>query len=353
MRITLKDIASEVGTDPATVSRVLNDKGRQAGISQKRAAKILKAAQKLRYIPNSSARAIRTGRFDCATLLLSTHRTCSYLPTLLLEGMHDELAKQDMHLTLAKLPDEQLSSEGYVPKILRYMMSDGLLIDYTHQLPAKLESMIQRHKIPAVWINTKRETNCVYPDNLAAGRRATEHLLNLGHRRIAYVDYITGRDGIAEAHYSATDRCRGYEQAMRSVGLEPRTIRPDKGRVPGGEEVAFTKNWLDAPDRPTAVVVYWIASAMPVLHAALASGLRVPEDLSMVTFNSESFGSDVIRESGLYISAMIEPERRMGREAVRMLIKKLDKSTIDMPSKSLSFALEELGTCCPPGGKEH
>lgn len=349
MRTTLKDIAGEVGTDPATVSRVLNDKGRQAGISPKRAAKIIEAARKLRYIPNSSARAVRTGRFDCAALLLSTHRTCSYLPTLLLGGMYEELARHDMHLTLTKLPDEKLRNEGYVPKILRYMMADGLLIDYTHKLPSRLEDIIQRHKIPAVWINTKRETDCVYPDNLAAGRRATQHLLDMGHRRIAYVDYITGRDIVAEAHYSATDRCAGYEQAMRQAGLEPRTIRPDVGRVPGGEEVAFTKNWLDAPDRPTAVVVYWIASALPVLHAALAFGLSVPRDLSIVTFNSESFGSDVLRESGLYITTMVEPEFEMGRTAVRMLMEKLDKPAGSLPSKSLPFALEELGTCCPPG----
>ncbi|MCD4825725.1 MAG: LacI family transcriptional regulator [Phycisphaerae bacterium] len=354
MRVTLKHIAKEAGVDVSTVSRVLNKKGRETRISPKRESQILEAARQLRYIPNSSARAVRTGRFDCAALLLSTHLACSYMPSFLLEGIHDELAKRDMHLTLAKLPDEKLSSEGYVPKILRSMMADGLLIDYTHQLPAQLEDIIKRRSIPAVWLNTKHEMDCVYPDNLEAGRRATQYLLKMGHRRIAYADYFFGYEDVAAAHYSAVDRCRGYEQAMRQAGLEPRTIRADAGRVPAGlEEVEFTKRWMSEPNRPTAVIAYWMTIALPIRQAALEMGLSVPKNLSILTFASESSGNGVLLDSGFNITAMVEPEQEMGRTAVQMLLEKIEKPSNALASKVLNFKLEEVGSCCPPSGKEH
>ncbi|MCD4825766.1 MAG: LacI family transcriptional regulator [Phycisphaerae bacterium] len=309
---------------------------------------VMEASRELQYRPHAAARAIRTGRFDCVTLLLSTQHTHSYLPNRLLYGIHDELGKQDIHLAVTRLPDEKLVNEGYIPKILRYQMSDGLLINYTNFLPARMKEIVDHSGLPATWINVKRESDCVYPDNFSAGCEATEHLLKMGHRRIAFLDYLFGWEDLHGTHFSLTERCGGYEQAMRQAGLQPRVIRPDSGRVPPGEELAYTQHWLNEPDRPTAVVVYWVASALPVLQAAWASGLRVPQDLSIITFNSESFGGNLLRDSGLYITSMIEPELEMGKTATRMLMKKIKKPSDTLPAEILDFKLEELGTCCPP-----
>src|SRR4051812_25654694 len=134
-RVTLQDIAAHVGVDRSTVSRVLSNKAAEGGISSDLAQRIFSKARELNYIPNTSARAVRMGRFNCAALLMSTDAGRSYLPSHMLDGIHDELAAEDMHLTVAKVPDEKLNNEDHVPKILRTLMADGVLINYTHHLP--------------------------------------------------------------------------------------------------------------------------------------------------------------------------------------------------------------------------
>src|SRR5579875_1530432 len=96
-RVTLRDIAENVGVDRSTVSRVLSNKAAEGGISVELADRILRKAREMRYLPNASARAIRTGRFGCAALMLSTVEGRSYLPRRLLDGIHDELASSEQH----------------------------------------------------------------------------------------------------------------------------------------------------------------------------------------------------------------------------------------------------------------
>ena len=71
----------------------------------------------------------------------------------------------------------------YVPKILRTLMADGLLINYTNHLPEHLVDIVSQQRLPAVWINTRRENSAVYPRNFEAARSLTNRLLELGHRR--------------------------------------------------------------------------------------------------------------------------------------------------------------------------
>src|SRR4051794_31301183 len=107
-RVTLADIAAEGGVDRRTVSRVLCNKAAEGGISVELAERIAIKARELNYIPNSFARAVREGKFNGAALLMSTVEGRSYLPSRLLDGIHDGLAEADMHLTVAKVPDEKL-----------------------------------------------------------------------------------------------------------------------------------------------------------------------------------------------------------------------------------------------------
>lgn len=346
---SVAEIARKAGVAVSSAYEILADPERSRYQEETR-RRVIDVSRELHYRPHSAARAIRTGRFDCVTLLLSTQHTHSYLPNRLLYGIHDELGKRDIHLAVTRLSDEKLVNEGYIPKILRYQMSDGLLINYTNFLPTRMKEIVDQSGLPATWINVKRESDCVYPDNFSAGIEATEYLLKMGHRRIAFLGYPFDQENTPGAgiHFSITERCEGYEQAMRKAGLQPQVIRAKSGRVALGEEFAYTQQWLNQPDRPTAVVVYWISSALPLLHAAFKLGLRVPQDLSIITFNSESFGGNLLRESGLYITSMIEPEFEMGRSAVRMMMEKIKKPSNTLPSKVLDFKLEELGTACPP-----
>ncbi|HWP39336.1 MAG TPA: LacI family DNA-binding transcriptional regulator [Tepidisphaeraceae bacterium] len=342
-RVTLRDIAEHVGVDRSTVSRVLSNKAAEGGISVELAERILLKARELNYIPNVSARAIRTGRFHCAALLMSTVAGRSYLPSRLLDGIHDELAMEDMHLAVAKVPDAKLNSPDYVPKIMRTLMADGVIINYTHHLPEHLVEIVQQRQLPAVWLNTVRESDAVYPGNLQAAREMTERLIAAGHRRIAYIDLCHGRGSVAAAHFSAADRAAGYSQAMRLAGLPAWVVHPDQDCVDFASEVAFARQFLSRQDRPTALVCYFSIFVPAVLRAAAELGIRVPQDLSIVSFAAEN-----LREHGVTVSAMVEPHYRMGQEAVRVLRSKIKAPLNPVPSRTLDFVWHDMGTCTAP-----
>jgi LacI family transcriptional regulator len=344
-RITLADIAAHIGVDRSTVSRVLSNKAAEGGISVELAERITAKARELNYIPNTYAKAVREGRFNGAALLMSTVEGRSYLPSRLLDGIHDGLAEADMHLNVAKVPDEKLNSDDYVPKILRTLMADGLLINYTHHLPEHLVEVINERRLPAVWINTRRESATVFPRNFEAAREMTNRLIKLGHRNIAYVDLCAGWQEYAGAHFSAQDRAAGYAAAMRETGLEPRDVRPEFACTTLYTEKQFMADFLRRPNRPTAVVCYFAVFVPAVLHAASAVGLRVPDDLSVATFAAENH-----REHGLTVSAMLEPHYRMGQEAVRLLHERITRPTRALPARQIDFNWFDMGSCAPAKG---
>jgi LacI family transcriptional regulator len=344
-RITLADIAAHVGVDRSTVSRVLRDKAAQGGISAALAERIAAKARELNYIPNTFARSVREGRFNCAALLMSTVEGRSYLPSRLLDGVHDGLAKADMNLTVAKVPDEKLNSDSYVPNILRTLLADGLLINYTNHLPEHLVEIVNERKVPAVWINTQREEAAVFPRNFEAAEAMTRRLILLGHRDIAYVDLCASRQEVPTAHFSARDRMAGYASAMRHAGLEPWEARPDTACTSFEMEKAFMVEFLRGPRRPTAVVCYFSVFVPAVLHAASTVGLKVPQDLSVVTFGAEN-----LREHGLTVSAMLEPHYRMGQEAVRLLLHRITRPSREAPPRQMDFEWFDMDTCVAPRG---
>jgi LacI family transcriptional regulator len=314
--VTMKDVARRVGVHHSSVSVVLNGSRSSAGISSATRQRILEAAEELGYRRNGSAHTIRTGRFGNVALLLSPNRGLSYLPPQLLAGLYDALTAADMTLTVCLLPDEELNDTGTLPKILREQMSDGLLIDYNKSIPAPMIETIARHRIPAVWINSKQPNDCVYPDDLEAGQQATRHLLEIGHRRIAYVDLIAPRADDPTQHYSRRDRRDGYRAAMAQAGLEARVWGVDELNL---DEVDSCVELLSSPDRPTAVISYASWATEPIAYAALMLGLQIPNDLSVLGFGPEQT---------LYLcrpmSVMLEPQFQIGQSATKMLLQKIE-----------------------------
>lgn len=342
-RVTLQDVATQVGVDRSTVSRVLSNKAAAGGISDELADKITQVARDLKYIPNSSARAVRTGRFHCAALLMSTHTGRSYLPSRLLDGIHDQLSEADMHLTVAKVPDEKLNSHDYVPKILRTMMADGLLINYTHHLPEHLVELVETCNLPSVWINTDRAKDAVFPNNRAAARLATERLIECGHRRIAYVDLCHDPATASAAHFSVSERPAGYLAAMQHAGLAAQVFRPRQACLAYQDEREAALQFLQQNQRPTALVCYFSIFLPAILWAAAQLKIRVPEDLSIITFAAED-----LHEQGVTVTSLVEPHYRMGQEAVRVLNERLERPTARLASRSLDFVWQDMGTCVPP-----
>src|SRR4051794_20332710 len=143
MSVTIKEIARRTGLSVPTVGNVL---GRSASrYSAETRQRVLAAAQAMGYRPNSSARAMRQGRTGAAALVLSrSHQSShSHIPAGLLDGIDDELATRGMHLTVSRLTDEELSSDDILPKVLREYLADGMIVNYTHEIPPGMLELIR------------------------------------------------------------------------------------------------------------------------------------------------------------------------------------------------------------------
>ncbi len=340
MAITLKDVAKVVGVDPSVVSRVLNNKAENYNISKERKKEIKKAAHDLGYVPNISARIIQEGCFGCVALLNSSDSGKSYLPSHLLESIHDELEKNNKHLLLTKLPDASSEEFSKMPKVLQTLMADGLIVDYTHQVSEEIVSQIEKHSMPAVWLNVKRDKDAVFPDNKKAGKIATRKLIEAGHKNISYVTEITHFIGNnSEYHYSVADRYIGYEIEMKKARLKTQNINNNNKVLLREKQVDYFVKILSQPDRPTAMVLYWSSIAAPIIQAARILKLRVPQDLAIITF-----ASCMAESSGLTIDAMIEPEIEMGIEAVKILDEKIKNSGKNLSSRIIDFSYRKAGS---------
>jgi LacI family transcriptional regulator len=324
--ITLKELAEKTGLSRQAVGFILRGEGHFKDETRER---VLKIATDLGYRPNAAARAMSSGRFNGIGLILSTHGWKSNLPSVLLEGIRDALMERDLHLSLSWFHDEKLAEEGQMPKILRELTADGLLIKYDSSVPAPIVEALTRSGVPAVWVNSKRRHDAVYPDDFQGARDATARLIAAGCRRIAYADY---NPRPPEDHYSSTDRQGGYRKALEEAGSKVRVVSSAKP-IPFEQRPAHIREWLRESPQPDAVVCYSEIEALAILHEALRRGLKVPDDLRIA-----AFGESVASVSAPELEAILLPNAEVGHRAVEMLLSKIRKPRAKQPAVAVAYA---------------
>ncbi len=324
------------------MTHVLNGKAAELRIRPDTQRRVLEVAQELGYRANASARAIREGRFGNIALIQST---CGqYLPNELLNGLTRAIADKDLHLALTQVHEHVLDEVSYLPHTMRDLSVDGVLINRHLGSTLPYLERIHRLRIPAVFLNVQQEFDCVHPDDLMGGRMATEFLLHLGHRRIAYVD----TDEPGNHHYSKSDRRLGYEQAMTSAGKNPRVWLLPKdwqaaGKAGMDQRVESARLLLACDDRPTAVVAYELVEAMAVIRAASVLRLQIPEDLSLIQFHH---GID--DRFFVPIQTVSNAMEQVGISAVDMLLEKIENPETPLPERSIPVTMLEGATCMSP-----
>jgi LacI family transcriptional regulator len=322
MSVTLKDVARQTGFSVQTVSHILGNRGHYYA-SQTR-EQVEQAARDLGYRANAGARAIRSGRFNTIMLLGSKEYGNSLLPDSLLESLHDTLETQNQRLLFVRFSEEALATPDGFAKALREYSSDGLLISYNAHIPLGLETFLARRSVPAVWINSRHDADCVFPDDFGGMVRLVEELYERGHRRIAYFDLVH------TPHYSGADRLRGYVEAAQRLSFEA-VVCQEKREQPEWSERA--RAWLSAfapSERPTAIICYTSQVLVSLQLAAERSGIRVPEEV-VLTGPMEFFPS-YIPSAGLWLRL---PLREIGAQAVEMLMAKIQ-------NPKLVFAPQEV-----------
>ncbi len=342
---TLKQVAESSGVSIRTASLVLNGDYRANRITEARAKLVQKAARHLAYRPNSAARAMLTGSFGSVALVLSTDAETSYMPQQLLAGIQTELALGGLNLIVTSVPDDKLTDQGPDPRIVSEKMTDGVILNYQFKIPPGLARLVEHRHLPAVWTNVKRPTDAAHLDDLAMGIKATQHLLQLGHRRIAYADLHIADDKLPHAHYSNLDRQLGYEKAMLQVGLTPVVIRPHTLTQAADQPLALAKATLQSNPRPTAVLGYAGESVGTFAVAAAGLGLSVPLDLSLMTF-----GLPWTSPFGIDLCIMELPLTRLGREVARLAVKKIADPLAHLPSVAVMGKIMAAASAAAPAG---
>jgi len=339
MPVTQSEIARLAGVDRSAVSRVLRGQADAIGLSDAKTREILSLATELGYRPNAAVRAMQTGRFGTAALLSSTtDALLSYTPPQLLNATRDALAAAGLRLLIEALGHDELTGGDVLPVVMREWMCDGLLINYHFRFPPQIEAALSRHRIPAVWVNSPHESDCVYLDDRGGARALAEYLLRHGHRRIAYLDLSHNPDD-PDPHYSVPGRLLGYRDAMAGAGLHPSVTQL---RASGPAQASAARRaLLGGDDRPTAVICY--GDPTPLAIDALELGLRVPADLSVA-----GFAERPLHIGGRAVTLASLPFARLGRTAAETLALKVDGADRITPPKVIDCTLIEGATTAAP-----
>ncbi|MBN2711491.1 MAG: LacI family DNA-binding transcriptional regulator [Planctomycetes bacterium] len=339
----LEEIAAEAGVSVRTVYRILN--GGEISKSRpnisRRAELIRDIAQRLHYRPNAAARAVSTGKFNCISLLLSEYPRYGYMHHDLIRGLLYTLSKKQMHLAMSVMSDTSLTSGETMPSLLNQLMADGMLINYTHGIPQKMLDLIAANNIPSVWINADLPENAVVPDDAGGGQLATAYALEKGYKNIEFLhfmeDHFAGHPW--DIHFSLHERLRGYRQEMQKAGRQGIYTELTGKRM--ADTLSQVREWLKRPNRPDAVITTVPGVALALLSAAKELGLRLPDDLLILTFQGNMPHDELDDE----IMTMVIPWFALGATAAEKIIQVID-------DPGAKFGRELVPYCAPATARE-
>ncbi|HET7044793.1 MAG TPA: LacI family DNA-binding transcriptional regulator, partial [Gaiellaceae bacterium] len=269
-------MAARAGVGVATVSRVLNGRAHVAAPTRER---VLAAISELDYRPSSIARNLSLRRTLVVGVVVPFLTSPSAVERV--RGIVTALSASRYDVSLFDVESEDRRRRAF-DLLGRSDRSDGLLV--VSLVPPEPEvERLQAARIPCILIDAPHPTlPHLVVDDVAGGELATRHLVELGHRRIAFVgDKPTD-------HYrfrSSRDRTTGYERALARAGLEVRPEYVREGTQSRHLARSIAEELLGLPERPTAIFAASDTQAVGVLEAARALGLGVPGDLSVVGFD--------------------------------------------------------------------
>ena len=283
MAITIRDVAALAGVSPSTVSRVCND---HPSISLETRERVRSAMNTPGYEPSASAQP-SDQRLRMISVLLPPSPKEAYENSFYLQVIRgiSQVCNQrqvacsvitgrdtaEMLKTLQAMSNSR-QNDGF---ILLYSRKDDPIVDYLCE-QGLLYVLVGKEEQPS------GQTICIDNDNLLAGKEATEYLYQLGHRRIGYL-------GSESSFVFSAERLSGYQLALLQHNLP---LRPDyyiEMETPNFEKAEPLKKLLLSPERPTALVVSDDMLAVGLERICSSIGLRIPDDISIISFNNSLF----------------------------------------------------------------
>ena len=330
-RATLKDVARAAGVSQSTTSRALSGEGYVASAVRDR---ILVAAEELGYVPHAMARSLRKQVSRSVGVIVSDLRNTFYADLAAGIAARARGAGYTMMLVDDQgLLDEELSSA----QVFVATRAAGVIVT---PLTGAVSSYLLRQNIPVVEVDRQFSTgecDAVVIDNASVSRRMTDHLIDLGHRKIALLidetDWTTGGDRFA-----------GYQRSLEESGIpsDP-SLLVSAGWDAGGARKAAI-DILARRDHPTAVFAANNLLAEGVWRAANDLGMRIPDDLSIVSFDDAQWMSMV--NPG--ITAVAQDAVALGGAAMNRLLSRIDEPDAPAITEVLEAQILPRGSTAAP-----
>ncbi|MCS0599730.1 LacI family transcriptional regulator [Streptomyces sp. LP11] len=327
---TIRDVAERAGVSKSLVSLVLRGSG-PVGTAKRDA--VLAAVRELDYRPNAAARSLSERRTRTVGVLLDDLRNPWFVD--LLDGLNAPLRTAGLRMLLADARLNRRAGHDLAEPFLDLGV-DALVVVGTVPDAGALGDLARRMPVVVAGAREPRpvRVDVVAGDDEQGARLATEHLLGLGHRRVAH---LAGHGAVG------TLRRRGYETAMRAHGAEP-LVEPGDLTEEGGYR--GTVRLLGRPERPTAVFAANDMAAVGALSAAAELGLRVPRDLSVAGYDN----TGTARLRHVWLTTVDTGPYEIGRRAARCLLDRFARPEAEGREQLAVPRLEIRGTTGPPPG---
>ena len=327
---TIKDVAKKAHVSIATVSLVLHNHKR---ISEETKLRVNKAIEDLNYHPSRLAQGLVNRTTGNIGFILTDDHFLRSEPfyTIIFLGTEFE-ARQNNYYVLLTTVSSDFKKDDHLPRFVMEKNVDGLIV--AGKVPETLINSLNKYFLPTTFIDfypsIQYKHSSVLIDNIEGGIKATDHLINLGHKNIAFI-------GGDIKHPSIHDRFDGYKRALQKAG-----IKFDYDLCITDEEYTGKENGCNAAKKLlakkkkiTAIFACNDAMAIGTMQCLKSIGYKIPEDISLVGFDDV----DIAKSLSPPLTTIRVPKEDLGIEALKMLHNRLKNSNAESKKKIVPVEL--------------
>ena len=319
MAVTIRDVAQQAGVSPMTVSRVING---STSVNDQTRTRVEQVITALGYVPNNLARSL--SQQTSGTLGVLVPDVANPFFMLILRGIESVARQHGFRVMLCNTESDLKLEDAYIQDILAHRI-EGLIIAPTSDHSRRHLRLPQQYNIPIVLVDRHVdgiECDVVVGDNVGGAQRLTEHLLAVGHRRIAM---ICGPLDVS----TARDRLQGYRQALELAGIafDDEYVVETAVNVRGG--TTAIADILKLTPRPQAIFAVNNLVAVGAVQALRQQGISVPRDMALACFEDIELASQLYP----FLTVMAQPAETFGTIAAQLLIERITGRTSDRPRR--------------------
>lgn len=315
-RVTIKDVAKEAHVNPSIVSRVINEDS-TLSIREETKERVWKAVDKMGYRPNIMARSLRTKRSNLIAVVVSKFIDPYF--AAILEGATRAADENGYIIVVFSTEEDRKKGSACIRSIYEYGV-DGAILASSY-VEEKTMQDVKFSSIPMVLLRRKSidfGTMGILSDELYGTSLAMDHLIGLGHTKIAHIaGMLYSRSGLK--------RLEGYRKALHENDIPYRAeyVQESDQTEKSGYDIMM--KLLDLPDPPTSIFAFNDTVAFGAMNAIREKGLRIPEDISVIGYDNTFLATQSYPKLTTVDGRMVE----IGEMAVKMLIQAIETSDKD------------------------